>query len=82
MKGLLYYMLDERIVKEIKSFAIASIMLSIIGLIILWWLGIAGLAFGIRGVILSMRKKQLSKYTIVSLTGAILGLLAIVLYKI
>lgn len=62
--------------KESKLFSILALASGILSLII-WPLGIAGLAFGVRGVILSQRVKN-KKYLTFSIIGILLGGVSIV----
>ena len=66
--------------KESKQFGTLALVCGIASLL-LWFVGIAAVGFGIRGTILSQRVKN-TKYLIFSITGVILGLLAIVYYYI
>ena len=43
----------EKAKKELKRFTIAAIVLSALGLFAFWFLGIVGLAFGARALVLS-----------------------------
>lgn len=64
--------------KESKAYSTMALVCGVASLLI-WPLGIAGLAFGVRGVILS-RSVHSIKYIGFSIVGIILGLLALVYY--
>lgn len=62
--------------KESKQFGILALVCGIVSLL-LWFVGIAALGFGIRGIILSRSVKD-AKYLTLSVIGALLGVVAII----
>jgi hypothetical protein len=64
--------------KESKQFGTLALICGI-GSLFIWFLGIAGLAFGVRGAILSRRVKN-TKYLTFSIVGIALGLVSIAYY--
>lgn len=64
--------------KESKQFGTAALICGIVSLLI-WVVGLAALAFGVRGAILSNRVGN-KKYLAFSIVGIALGILAIVYY--
>lgn len=64
--------------KESKNFAVAALICGIASLVI-WFIGVAGLAFGIRAAIISKRIKN-TKYLTFSLVGAVLSLISLIYY--
>ena len=64
--------------KDSKKFGIIVLVCGILFLF-LWIFGAASLATGVRGLILSRRVKS-TKYTVFSVVGILLGLVAIVYY--
>lgn len=64
--------------KESKQFGTAALICGIASLLI-WVVGLAALAFGVRGAILSNRVKN-RKYLIFSIVGIVLGLVSIAYY--
>lgn len=66
--------------KESKQFATIGLVCSIVGLFV-WFAGIAGLAFSVRGLLLSRRVKA-SKYFNMSIAGVALGLVDVLYFAI
>ena len=64
--------------KESKNFAVAALACGIASLVI-WFIGIAGLAFGIRAAIIAKRNKN-TKYLVLSIIGASLSLISLAYY--
>lgn len=64
--------------KESRQFGIIALACGIASLL-LWFFGIAGLALGIRGAILSQRVKS-KKYLASSIVGAVLSLVSLTYY--
>lgn len=64
--------------KESKKLGIIALICGIASLF-LWFVGIAGLALGIRGAILSQRVKN-KKYLAFSIIGAVLSAVSLVYY--
>ena len=64
--------------KESKQFGIIALVCGILSLVI-WFFGIAALATGVRGAILSNRVKN-KKYLAFSIIGIVLGLVALAYY--
>lgn len=64
--------------KESKQFGTLALVCGI-GSLFLWLLGVAGLAFGIRGAILSKRVND-KKYLTFSIIGVVLSLISVVYY--
>lgn len=61
--------------KESRQFGILALVCGIVSLL-LWFVGIAALGFGVRGIILSQRVKD-TKYLVLSIIGVLLGVVAI-----
>lgn len=61
--------------KESKQFGILALICGILSLL-LWFIAIAAVGFGVRGAILSQRVKS-TKYLAFSIIGVVLGILAI-----
>lgn len=66
--------------KESKQFGTLALICGVISLL-LWFVGIAAVGFGVRGAILSQRVKN-TRYLVFSIIGIVLGVLAIVYYYI
>jgi len=64
--------------KESEQFAILGLACGVVGLI-LWFVAIAGLAFSVRGLILSQRVKN-KKYLTLSAVGLALSLVSLIHY--
>ncbi len=64
--------------KESKQFGIIALLCGIASLFV-WFFGIAGLALGIRGVILSHRVSN-KKYLAFSIIGVVLSLASLIYY--
>ncbi len=64
--------------KESKQFGVIALIFGM-GSLFIWFLGIAGLAAGIRGVILSHRVSN-RKYLAFSIAGAVLSLASLIYY--
>lgn len=64
--------------KESKQFGTLAFICGIVGLLV-WFFGIAALAFGVRGAILSQRVKN-KQYLTFSIVGIVLGLVAVGYY--
>jgi 4-hydroxybenzoate polyprenyltransferase len=64
--------------KESKQFGTLALVCGI-GSLFIWFLGVAGLAFGVRAAILSNRVKN-KKYLTFSIVGIVLSLISIVYY--
>ncbi|MDX2776431.1 hypothetical protein PV379_03635 [Streptomyces caniscabiei] len=64
--------------KESRQLGIIALICGILSLF-LWFVGIAGLALGIRGAILSQRVKN-KKYLTFSIIGAVLSAISLVYY--
>ena len=62
--------------KESKQFGTFALICGI-GSLLLWFLGLAGIALGVRGAILSKRVNN-TKYLVFSVVGMVLGLVALV----
>lgn len=80
MKIPLNKLSKEKAQKELRQFAVLGLALSAVGLVIFAWIGIAGLAFSARALVLSShpdtadlsKKKQ---YVIMAVAGVALGIL-------
>jgi hypothetical protein len=80
MKTPLNNLPKEKAQKELHQFAVLGLALSAVGLVIFAWIGIAGLAFSTRALVLSShpgnagnpKKKQ---YVIMAVAGVVLGIL-------
>jgi hypothetical protein len=64
--------------KESKQFGTFALVFGL-GSLLLWFLGVAGLAFGIRGAILSKRVNS-KRYLTFSIIGIVLSLISVVYY--
>jgi hypothetical protein len=75
---------NEQAIKQLKQFSIIGLACSIVGLVMFWWLGIAGAAFGIRSLVLASHKankggKDTKKYQVFGIVAFVFGLADIVL---
>ncbi len=66
--------------KESKQFGTIALICGI-GSLLIWFLGIAGLALGIRGAILSKQVNN-TKYLIFSIIGIVLGVISLIYYYV
>ena len=66
--------------KESKTFGTLALVCGILSLL-LWFFGIMGLAFGVRGAILSKRVNS-TKYLAFSIGGIVLGSFALLWYYV
>lgn len=85
MKTVFTKMSQEQAEKEIKNFGYLSLVLGGLGMFLFWGLGIAGLAFGVRSLILTWNDgakniNNLISYRFISGIGTTLSLLCLVLY--
>lgn len=84
MKTLLDKLTDEKAQKELRQFGLWGPVLSVISLLIFWWLAIPGLAFSVRALLLTWHKgntdNQKLKYRILGLAGIILSLTSMIVY--
>ena len=64
--------------KESKQFGILALICGILSLLV-WFVAIAAIGFGVRGVILSQRVKS-TKYLMFSIIGVVLGIIAVAYY--
>lgn len=79
MKTALSRTPDEQARKQLVQFGIAGLTLSLLGVFALAWLGIAGLAFGARALLLSFHagnanRKYTISYRVMSLASIAVGL--------
>jgi len=86
LKTILSKLSNEQAQKEIKQFTYASIVSSLVSLVIFWWLAMVGIFFGIRGLMLTWHKgnaddKNLIIYRIISISGIIIGIVSWYLYS-
>lgn len=87
MKTILSSLSDKQAVKELRLFSIASLVCSVTGLIVFWWLGIVGIGLGIRAMLLSKHKgneanKDKQKYFTLAVVGLIVGLADVLLFML
>lgn len=78
MKTILDKLSDEKAQKELKRFAYASFIISIVTLFIFWWLSVVGIALGLRALLLTYHKgnkerKDLVKLRVMSIVAIVLG---------
>lgn len=66
--------------KESKTFAVAGLVCGVVSLL-LWFVAITGLAFSVRGVILSNRVSN-KKYLAFSVVGLLLSLISLSWYLV
>lgn len=64
--------------QESKTFSILSLAMSVLSLFVLWFLAIAGIAFGVRGAIFSHRVHNRLRM-IMSVAGVVVGIVSMVL---
>lgn len=82
MKNPLASLPNEKATKQLRQFAISSFLLSIMSLLIFWWLAIACLALGTRALLLSYHKANqqnpsTSKLRAVSMTAVVISSISI-----
>jgi hypothetical protein len=75
---------NEQAIKQLKQFSVIALACAAVGLVIFWWLGIVGAAFGARSLVLANHKankggKDTKKYQIFGAAALVLGLADIIL---
>lgn len=77
METVLTKVADEKAPHEMKRFTIIGCAVSIISLVIFWWLGIIGIAFCIRGLLLTWHKANTGSNKLLAFrVSAVIGILA------
>lgn len=79
MQTILSKLPDSKAKKEVKQFAILSLAVSAVSLIVFWWLAIPGLAFGGRALLLTYHKgnqdrKDLTRFRIISILAIVFSI--------
>jgi hypothetical protein len=85
MQTILTKLPNEKAAKELKQFAVAGVILSLVALFIFWFLAIMGVAFSFRALLLTFHKgnskrPRLILFRIVSIFGLLLGIADLILY--
>jgi uncharacterized membrane protein len=75
---------NEQAIKQLKQFSIIGLACAVVGLVMFWWLGIAGAAFGTRSLVLATHKankggKDTKKYQAFGAIAFVIGLADIIL---
>lgn len=74
---------NEQAAKEFKLFSILGLACAIVALLVFWWLGIVGLAFSARALILARHpanNTESKKFLIFAAVGLVLSFTDVVLY--
>ncbi|MGH7196947.1 MAG: hypothetical protein ACREGJ_04275 [Candidatus Saccharimonadales bacterium] len=82
MKTVLSKVSADKAPKELKSFAVAAAVGGVISLLVLWPLGIVGMAFGARALLLGFHKankgqKNTLLYQVLAVIGIAAGLISL-----